>query len=148
LSHQFVALRATRSTHVGLGALNPFASISDEVQAAYRKHLFGDATLQDLPDAPRFVINATNVQSGALFRFSKPYMGDYRIGRVMNPTLSLATSRARTTSPHRIRSPLQISPILRFRSRMVLSDGGVYDSLGLEDLKPYRVLFSSHRTGA
>ena len=35
-----------------------------------------DATLQDLPDTPRFVINATNVQTGALFRFSKPYMAD------------------------------------------------------------------------
>ena len=43
---------------------------------AYREHLFGDATLQDLPDEPRFVINATSLQSGALFRFSKPYVAD------------------------------------------------------------------------
>ena len=38
--------------------------------------------LQDLPsdkEGPRFVINATNVQSGALWRFSKPYMGDYKV---------------------------------------------------------------------
>lgn len=50
------------------------------VAAAYRRHLLGDATLQDLPDSPRFVINATNVQSGALWRFSKPYMRDWRVG--------------------------------------------------------------------
>ena len=37
-------------------------------------------TLQDLPDDPRFVINATNVQTGSLWRFSKPYMADYRVG--------------------------------------------------------------------
>ena len=32
--------------------------VSDRVAAAYEKHLFGIATLQELPDAPRFVINA------------------------------------------------------------------------------------------
>ena len=41
-------------------------SISEKVAGAYRRHLFGDATLQDLPDdPPRFVINATNVQTGS-----------------------------------------------------------------------------------
>ncbi len=134
---------------IGLGALNPFASISDEVQAAYRKHLFGDATLQELPDEPRFVINATNVQSGALFRFSKPYMGDYRIGRVMNPTVSLAAAVTASSAFPPVLSPAVVATRLedfappdplappdltgaQFRSRMVLSDGGVYDNLGLE----------------
>ena len=50
-------------------------SVGEKLAKAYRKHLFGGATLQGLPDRPRFVINATNVQSGALFRFSKPYIG-------------------------------------------------------------------------
>ena len=63
-------------------------SISDKIADAYRKHLYGDATLQDFPDEPRFVINATNVQSGALWRFMKPYMRDYRVGEVKNPTVS------------------------------------------------------------
>ena len=34
--------------------------------------IFRRKTLQDLPDQPRFVINATNVQSGVLWRFSSP----------------------------------------------------------------------------
>ena len=38
-------------------------SISHHVADAYRKYLFGHKTLQDLPDKPRFVLNATNVQS-------------------------------------------------------------------------------------
>ena len=43
-----------------------------EGHGRYRKHLFGDATLQALPlEPPRFVINATNVRSGALWRFSR-----------------------------------------------------------------------------
>ena len=57
---------------VAVGGLMPFVSIPDRVVARYRKHLFGDATLQDLPDEPRFVINATNLESGVLLRFSKP----------------------------------------------------------------------------
>ena len=51
-------------TAVLSGALLPFTSISDRVSSAYRKRLFGDATLQDLPDEPRFVFNATNLQIG------------------------------------------------------------------------------------
>jgi NTE family protein len=120
--------------------------ISEKVQAAYRKHLFGDATLQDLPDQPRFVINATNVQSGALWRFSKPYMRDYRVGEVIKPTIPLALAVAASSAFPPVLSPLvmdldpdgytagsgkdlQREP---YTSRVVLTDGGVYDNLGLE----------------
>jgi hypothetical protein len=56
------------------GIFTPGISIADKITEAYRKHLFGNATLQDLPnDPPRFVINATNVQtehcSGSRNRF-------------------------------------------------------------------------------
>ncbi len=58
------------------GLLNPFSAIGDMLISSYRKHLFADATLQDLPDNPRFVFNASNAQSGVRWGFSKPYMGD------------------------------------------------------------------------
>src|SRR5262249_13278215 len=45
---------------VATGALLPGTSISDRVAAAYRRHLFGKATLQDLPDdPPRLIFNST-----------------------------------------------------------------------------------------
>ncbi len=50
-----------------LGALLP-GSIGDRIAEAYSDHLFHGKTLQDVPNAPRFVINATNVQSGVLWR--------------------------------------------------------------------------------
>ena len=65
-----------------LGLVLP-GRISDRVAAAYDEHLFKGKTLQDLPDHPRFIINATNVQSGVLWRFSKPYMRDYLVGEVL-----------------------------------------------------------------
>ena len=127
------------------GVLGP-GSASEKVAGAYRKYLFGEATLQTLPDRPRFVINATNVQSGALWRFSKPYMADWRVGCVENPGLQLAVAVAASSafppflSPaHLDLSPGQCKPqpgndLHRppFTTEVVLTDGGVYDNLGLE----------------
>ncbi|WP_374295665.1 patatin-like phospholipase family protein [Sphingomonas sp.] len=139
------------------GILLP-GTIGDRIAAAYRNALFGDATLQDLPDAPRFVINATNVQSGALWRFSKPYMGDYRVGRVMDPALSLATAVAASSAFPPVLSPVEIhlpagaieadstADLQRtpFTTSVVLADGGVYDNMGLETAwKRYRTLYVS-----
>ena len=70
--------------------VNVFDSIPQRVAAKYRDELFGDATLQDLPDpstAPRFVFYATSLQSGASVRMSRKYLADYRVGRIPNPTL-------------------------------------------------------------
>jgi len=79
-----------------IGGVLLAGSVSDRVIAGYRRRLFDTATLQDLPDRPRFVINATNVQTGALWRFMKPYMADYRVGRVVNPRRH---SRSRSVPP-------------------------------------------------
>ncbi len=128
------------------GLLSPFSTIGGKVADAYRKHLFGEATLQDLPNVPRFVFNATNVQSGALWRFMKPYMRDYRVGEVRNPTVPLAVAVAASAafppflSPVRLElDPASFTPASGldlqrepFTSDVWLSDGGVYDNLGLE----------------
>ncbi len=120
--------------------------VSDRVQGAYEEYLFGKATLQDLPDSPRFVINATNVQSGALWRFMKPYMRDYRVGEVVNPTIPLSQAVAASSAFPPVLSPVEIgldprlftpgsgSDLQRppFTTNVILSDGGVYDNLGLE----------------
>jgi NTE family protein len=129
-----------------LGGLLWFGSIPDRMIAAYRKHLLGDAMLQDLPDRPRFVFNATNAQSEVLWRFMKPYMRDYRVGEVRHPRLPLAVAVAASAafppflSPVRLRlNPESFVPGSgtdlqgnAYRSEVVLTDGGVYDNLGLE----------------
>ncbi len=129
-----------------LGGLFGRGSIGERVAKAYDRHLFHGATLQALPERPRFVINATNVQTGALWRFSKPYMGDYRVGRVHSPNLSLALAVAGSSAFPPVLSPLEIeldpatfqpdpgSDLSRppFTSNVVLTDGGVYDNLGIE----------------
>jgi NTE family protein len=147
------------------GLALPFRTIGEGVAAAYDEHLFHGRTLQDLPAAgvgPRFVINATNVQTGKLFRFSRPYAGDYSVGLWRDPTTRLADAVAASSafppvlSPHTIipSGTLDTSTIggnrdEAFRKRLWLSDGGVYDNLGLETAwKRCRTLLVSDGGGA
>src|SRR4029453_15198812 len=44
-------------------------SVADRVAGRYDAELFRGATLQSLPDRPRFVFNAPNLESGLLWRF-------------------------------------------------------------------------------
>ncbi len=146
---------------IGGGILLP-GSISDYIIGSYRKHLYGDKTLQDFPDYPRFVINATSLQSGALCRFSKPYMRDYRIGEIKHPKLSVATAVAASSAFPPVLSPctIDVNPDdftpgsgqdLQHGSyieELVLTDGGVYDNLGLETVwKRYKTVFVSDGGG-
>jgi NTE family protein len=143
------------------GAVLP-GRISDRVATAYDEHLFHGATLQDLPDEPRFVINATNVQSGALWRFMKPYMRDWRVGEVRNPQIGLAQAVAASSAFPPVLSPFEMrldpdtftpgsgADLQRrpFTSRVILTDGGVYDNLGLETAwKHYDAVFVSDGGG-
>jgi NTE family protein len=148
------------------GMLLPRHSISDEVTEAYRDHLFGNATLQALPaddEGPRFVINATNVQTKVLWRFSRPYMGDYRVGLIQDPTTELAVAVAASSAFPPFLSPAQLklhpsnfdanTPAAlkddAYRTNVVLTDGGVYDNLGLETAwKHYDTILVSDGGGA
>jgi NTE family protein len=141
-----------------IGGIALPGSIGDHVAAEYRRHLFGDATLQDLPDGVRFVINATNVQSGVLWRFSKPYMGDYRVGRVFDPDVPLAKAVAASSAFPPVLSPVDLTleeGAIRpgsgtdlerppFTTDVVLADGGIYDNMGLETVwKQFRTVYVS-----
>lgn len=140
-------------------------SISDKIARAYDRRLFDSATLADLPnddEGPRFVINATNLQSGALWRFSRPYMADYLVGRVLNPTVPLAVAVAASSAFPPVLSPVELEldpddfesdpkcPLQKppFTTNVILSDGGVYDNLGLETVwKRYRTVLVSDAGG-
>lgn len=148
------------------GILLPRRSVADEVAEAYREHLFGNATLQDLPadaEGPRFVINATNVQTKVLWRFSRPFMGDYRVGLIRNPTAELAVAVGASSafppflSPATLElNPADFDPATKgdlqkepYTSDVVLTDGGVYDNLGLETAwKSYETILISDGGGA
>ncbi|ANH69360.1 patatin-like phospholipase family protein [Mitsuaria sp. 7] len=129
------------------GAFNPFRSAGEAVADEYRKRLGLDASLQSLPDDPRFVFNATNYATGVSFRFSKPYAGDYRIGLIPKPRFDVATAVACSSAFPPVLAPIELDvrpedftkvdgadlyDQIDYRRRLMLADGGVYDNLGLE----------------
>ncbi len=147
-----------------LGGVFLPGSVSDRVVAHYRDVLFGNATLQDLPadsQGPRFVINATSVQSGALVRMSRPYLADYRVGVIRKPRVLLAQAVAASSAFPPFLSPTEIdvdpSDFERdescdlqrepFTDTMVLTDGGVYDNLGMEPAKQFKTVLVSDAGG-
>jgi len=131
---------------VGEGALVPWRTASDIIQREYRQHLFGDATLQNLPTDPVFVFSATNLKTGRVVRFTRRYVADWMIGMIADPVVSLATVVAASSA-----FPPFLSPVVidrpgtfenvpgaihhdneEFTAQLHLTDGGVYDNLGLE----------------
>jgi len=148
----------TIDTKSVIGGIFWRGTIAEWVADAYDKRLFHGSTLQHLPDKPRFVINATNVQSGALWRFSKPYMADYRVGQADSPAIKLCDAVAASSAFPPVLSPaeLKLSPGQMkavpgtdlnqppYTTDVMLTDGGVYDNMGLETVwKKYQTVLVS-----
>ena len=139
---------------IAAGLLLP-GKVAGYVAWYYRGLLFDGATLQDLPGKPEFVINATNVETGTLWRFSRAVMADYKVGEIRRPTLPLASAVAASSAFPPVLSPylLRVRPGDFSRvtaqdpallSNISLADGGVYDNLGLETVwKAYRNVLAS-----
>ena len=146
-----------------LAGLLPFVSAARIAASFYSRHLVGQTTLQDLPDEPRFVFNATHLASATSWRFSKPYMGCYRLGLIRRPQIQVATAMAASAAFPPFLSPLTLLPKpdrfeetegadlfnqRELRRTVALSDGGVYDNLGLETVwRRYRTVISSDAGG-
>lgn len=131
------------------GLLNPFSSAAREVAACYERDLFNGSrpTLKSLPEKPWFVFCSSNLDTGSLFRLSRRYIADYRIGVAYHADLPVATAVAASSAFPPFLSPLRLdltpfawksdkldpsvgAPVPP--SRAVLTDGGVYDNHGIE----------------
>ena len=140
--------RVTVDERSVIGGLLLPGSIGQFVAKSYARHLFGEATLQDLPEEPRFIINATNLETGSLMRFSRREIRDWRIGRIASPKVRIADAVAASSAFPPVLSPFILDVDAddfdppapgeiaddTFRSEISLSDGGVYDNLGLQQV--------------
>ena len=124
----------------------PGLTAAENIAASYDRHLLHGSNLQDLPDTPRFTFMTTNLQTGSAWRFAKDYAADHRVGRIDQPGFRLSRVIAASAAFPPLLSPLELyfepgevrpmkgtdlhrSP---FIDRAILTDGGVYDNLGLE----------------
>jgi NTE family protein len=142
--HKFSAIGVdVRAAFFGL---LPGRTAADYVAAAYDRHLYSHATLQNLTSKPRFTFMATNLQTGSGWRFSKDYAADVRVGRIDKPVLPLSRVVAASSAFPPFLSPVRfpfeagsVRPMrgadlhrAPFTEEAVLTDGGIYDNLGLE----------------
>ena len=106
--------------------------------------------LSDLPDDPRWIINATCYETGKNWRFMKKRMGDYATGYVASPRIPIAQAVAASSAVPGLVGSLKLTTrsfdwfaydktgmpqphTPKFRT-FTLWDGGVYDNLGVEAL--------------
>lgn len=111
---------------------------------ALQKKLFGDAKISD----PRrrnlnTVINATELRTGSAFRFGSKESGCWRIGRIKGNDVCLAEAVALSAAyplflPALDKDYTFVKGKVEQGKRVVMSDGGVFDNLGVTCLEPGR----------
>jgi NTE family protein len=140
-------------------SLLPWKTGAEALAGQYEKHLT-TLKLASLPDVPRFVFCATDLAFGANWVFQKTRIGDYEAGHGPPPPglpLALAVGASSCFPP--VFKPLRmdLDPAKLARGKvpqgaerdkcirgLALSDGGVYDNLGLEPVwKDHAVVLSS-----
>ena len=142
--------RRTIDISAVLGAWIRFRPASAHLTALYDRHLFQGRSLQDIPDAPLFVFNTTNMHSGNSFQWTKDSAHDYSLGHFSRPEVRLAEIVAASSAFPPMLSPVRIDPpgILldadghpkefdeggNRDGKLWLTDGGVYDNLGVQSV--------------
>jgi hypothetical protein len=120
----------TLDTKVAWSSLVQRHSGSEELAHEYKRQLFGDATLQTLPDWPRFVFTASHLVSGELWRFGKNKMGNNRAGWIKQPDVPIAVAVAACGASPPLLSPAVLNA--QDGGKIVLTSGSLYDTLALE----------------
>ena len=144
-------------------SLVPGLNGAKALEKAYRKHFFGDAGLATFPDpelgkTPDFMILATDYELNSLWRFSKRYSSNYRVGLTWRADLPVARIVAASSGFPPFFCPVKQSWAgfdfdtqyadrhnSPYKDRALLADAGIYDNLGLEPIwKRYGTLLVSN----
>jgi len=122
-----------------------FASRTTILHRVFEEDVFGGQRLCDLPeDGPLLIVNAADLRTGSAFYFSRQSSGSWRLGELAdkNTTLGHAVI-ASAAYPLLLPALDEMLPFTkkdgtRREERVTLTDGGVYDNLGLAPLWPDR----------
>jgi len=108
------------------------------------KDLVGDVELTQVArKGLEIVFNACELRTGTAFRFGSSVSGGWRIGRIVDNRISVAHAITCSAAyplllPSLDREYSFIKDGVTSRQRVVLTDGGVYDNLGISCLEPGR----------
>ncbi len=116
--------------------LHRFASRTTLLEAVLDDLLFKEASLNSLPSHPHLVINATELRTGSAFRFGTKESGSWRWGKLHRNDASVAHAVA-ASAAYPLFLPAFDETLTFERAgaikvdRIILTDGGIYDNLGL-----------------
>jgi NTE family protein len=149
--------RSIDKAAIGWGVLTPGKSIGDVLADIYDELYYGKS-LQELPDEPQFIFNATNLQTGRLVRLSKMRLADHLIGEVPRPDIRVSVAVAASSAFPPVLSPvtIDVDPDAwvhlegarywgdpAYTRTLSLTDGGAYDNLGLEPVDDFETVIVS-----
>ena len=126
-------------------SMRRFASRTTILRQAIDNELFKGIRLSDLKDRkPLLIVNAAELRTGSAFYFSPSESGSWRLGRLARNDLGLAYAVAASAAyPVFLPAMQEDLPFdkrdgSRRVERIMLTDGGVYDNLGLAPFWPDR----------
>ena len=121
------------------------------LEESYKRYLLGEFTLAELPNYPDFVFNAAHIETGRNCTLSRKGLHTWRLGDIATPKLSLAKAVAASSAcpPYFPAVILDLDPDAfvktteyadlfhrdDLKARMSLTDGGVYDNLGVHAVR-------------
>ncbi|WP_055121129.1 patatin-like phospholipase family protein [Roseibium album] len=153
------ATSRTLDVRTGFAGFLPFVSAGNRLASLYDRYIFDGIWLAELPEHPKFIFNATNLQTQGLLRFTKNYLADWRALKSTTRGIRVADAVAASSAFPPVLSPMRLDlrdedvivpDGARFNEpellkEPILVDGGVYDNLGLEAIwKRCGVLISSY----
>lgn len=126
------------------GKLPIWASLTTAFEAALDRNLFGTRTI-DKVQRPglAMVVNACDLRTGTAFRFGSVKSGGWRYGKIVGAQPTVAKAVAASAA-----FPILLPPLIetfeferngqRRQDTVSLTDGGVFDNLGVAVLEPGR----------
>jgi NTE family protein len=127
----------------GTSPLRRWFSRSDAFESAL-EGVFGRASLKNVKRPKIDVIfNACELRTGTAFRFGNHRSGSWRLGEIENNDVSLAHAVACSAAyplafPAFDRDYTFVKNGATHRHRVIITDGGVYDNLGISCIEPGR----------
>ena len=124
------------------GILDPKSTRLEKLAESYDRHLFNGATLDSLKNGPRIYLNSTNLSTGNMFFFVAganldTEMGEWELGVKGAKNFPICKAVAASSAFPPVFPPLYVGQDV-YANDMVdyvtLTDGGVYDNLGVNPL--------------
>jgi NTE family protein len=124
------------------GVIDPFHSRLDKLAETYERDLFGRDSLSSLKGGPRLYLNATNLSTGNMFFFVtgggiETVMGEWELGTAPADDFPISRAVAASSAFPPVFPPLRLGQDMYPKAGVeyvTLSDGGVYDNLGVNPM--------------